>query len=80
MSHDDLTLNRRRLAGLATVAAVGSILPRSASAQDAAGTPAATPASGIKTGDVIPPEFVNAAETDWLTENRTMAQDRSVKG
>ena len=48
---------------------------------DQGGTPdAGTPAPGVQAGAVIPPEFQNASETDWLTENRTMAQDRSVKG
>ncbi|MGH2549058.1 MAG: PQQ-binding-like beta-propeller repeat protein, partial [Thermomicrobiales bacterium] len=90
MSGPDLTLNRRRLLGMASAVAASGMLARGSSAQDAASTPttddsAATPVmgtsvAGIQPGDVIPPEFTNAADTDWLTENRNLAQDRSAKG
>ncbi|HWV24872.1 MAG TPA: PQQ-binding-like beta-propeller repeat protein [Thermomicrobiales bacterium] len=94
MANDDLKLNRRMLMGVATALSASGLLAHNAFAQDANSTPdtevgnpeqtgtpvAGTPVPGIQHGDKIPPEFQNAADTDWLTENRTMAQDRSVKG
>jgi outer membrane protein assembly factor BamB len=94
MSKNDLTLNRRTLMGVASAVAASGVLTHAAFAQDTESTPvtevgnpdqsgspvAGTPIPGIQPGDVIPPEFQNAADTDWLTENRTMAQDRSAKG
>lgn len=80
-------LNRRTLLGVATAVTASGLLANHGSAQEASGTPEAgdsaaggTPVPSIQSGDRIPPEFQNAAETDWLTENRTMSQERSVKG
>jgi glucose dehydrogenase len=71
-------MNRRTLMAVASALTASGVIGKSAFAQDA---PAASPAAGpIQPGDVIPAEFANMADTDWLVEGRTLAQDRSVPG
>ena len=82
MSLADPRLNRRSLLAFATAVSASGLLTHQGLAQDA--TPAAeaeaTPGTGIQAGDTIPPEYQNAADTDWLTEGRNLAQDRNVTG
>lgn len=89
-------MNRRTLMAIASAATAGGALAKSSLAQEAQGTPnpedtgvdpegggtpvPGTPVAGIEAGDVVPPEIANAADTDWLVENRNLAQDRSAPG
>jgi outer membrane protein assembly factor BamB len=93
MSFNDPRLNRRSLLAFASAITASGVMsasglaqttdatPSSSAAGDSGGTPVAgTPVAGIEPGDVIPPEYVDMPDTDWLTENRNLAQDRSVPG
>lgn len=84
MSFNDPRLNRRSLLAFASAITASGALVNAGSAQDATpeqeagadtGTPVATEA-----GPVIPPEYENQVDTDWLTENRTLQMERNAPG
>ncbi len=90
MNPTETAISRRSLLAFASAVTASGLLGTSARAQYADGTPepadgaessgGGTPVAAIQPGDAIPPEFTNAAETDWLVQGRNLAQDRSVTG
>lgn len=78
MAFTDPRLHRRSLLALASAVTASGMLGRAGIAQEA--TTEATPGSAVQTGDKIPPEIANAADTDWPVEGRTLSMERSVTG
>jgi outer membrane protein assembly factor BamB len=92
MNHVDTVVSRRSLLAFASAITASGLIHATARAQasNASGTPepadgpggpdVGTPVAATQPIDALPPEFLDAADTDWLVQGRNLAQDRSVTG